>query len=248
MTISIVTCTWNSMPFLEQSIDSVLEQDIKDIEYIFVDAGSEDGTLERIARVPGNVKVLHGVRGGIGRAMNAGVKAATGDIVAHMHSDDYYLGASVFTRVLQTFEQTRCRWLFGRIKSDIDGRLEPLRYDIPRYSYSTLLRRNVVPHAATFVRRDAFEEFGLFDESFNLAMDYEMWLRIGKRCEPAQLDDYMAAFRRHAGSATQANRVRSLREDFRARFRHAPLARYPEYALRYCVRRYQLGRELAAGL
>lgn len=245
MKLSIITCTWNSLPFLEQSISSVLAQDIKDIEYIFVDGGSDDGTLERIAQVPGNVKVLNNVRGGIARAMNEGILAATGDVVAHMHSDDYYLTTDVFSKVLDAFEQTGCRWLFGRIMSDIEGVLEKERYTVPPYGYTTLLKRNIIPHAATFVRRDVFSQFGLFDGSYRLAMDYEMWLRIGKTYTPTQLDDYLAAFRRHPGSATESNRLRSFNEDFRARFSHGSLINYPEYALRYVIRRYRLHRELA---
>lgn len=233
------------MPFLDQSISSVLSQDIKDIEYIFVDGGSQDGTLERIAEVTGNVKVLHNVRGGIARAMNEGIRAATGDVIAHMHSDDYYLGTDALSQVSNVFKASKCRWAFGRIMSDIEGNLEKESYAVPRYSYTTLLKRNIIPHAATFVRRDIFEQFGLFNESYRLAMDYEMWLRIGKLCTPVQFDSYLAAFRWHPGSATQANRLPSFNEDFRARFAYAPLLRYPEYALRYAVRRYRQRREFS---
>lgn len=237
---SIITCTWNSEPYLEQSIASVLSQDYPEIEYIFVDGGSTDGTLERIAAINRPVKVLHGVRGGIAHAMNAGIRAATGNIIAHMHSDDYYLASVVLSRVARAFGETGRAWLFGRIFSDIDGNLERERYRVPRYSYHLLQRRNMIPHAATFVRRIVFEELGLFDEDFRLAMDYEFWLRIGKSYEPLQLDDYLAVFRCHRGSATAANRLKSLNEDFKARFRHARWSQYPEFALRYPVRRLKL--------
>lgn len=239
---SIITCTWNSEPYLEESIASVLAQDYSDVEYIFVDGGSTDGTLERIATIARPTKVLHGVQGGIGKAMNEGIRAATGDIVAHMHSDDYYLDANVLSRVANAFVATNCDWLFGRVLSDINGTLEKERYRVPRYSYSTLLRNNIIPHAATFVRRRIFDEHGVFDESFRLAMDYEYWLRIGKSHSPVQLDDYLAAFRRHSLSATVANRLKSFNEDFRARFAHGRLRDYPEFALRYPVRRYKLWR------
>src|SRR5438045_551972 len=99
MKFSIITCTWNSEPFLEQSIASVLAQDHTDFEYIFVDGGSVDGTLERIQRVPRPVKLLQNVRGGRTRAMNAGIAAATGDVVAHLHGDDYYLHPRVLSSV-----------------------------------------------------------------------------------------------------------------------------------------------------
>jgi len=241
---SIVTCTWNSEPYLEESIASVLAQDYPDVEYIFVDGGSTDGTLERIAAISRPVEVLHDVRGGIGRAMNAGIGAATGDIVAHLHSDDYYLDPGVLSRVAKAFVATDCAWLFGRILSDINGNLEKERYRVPRYSYRTLVRNNIIPHAATFVRRHVFEEHGMFNESFQLAMDYEYWLRIGKTYSPVQLDDYLSAYRRHSRSASVANRLKSLNEDFRARFAHGRVLEYPEFALRYPVRRFRLWRSM----
>lgn len=237
---SIITCTWNSEPYLEQSIASVLAQDYPEVEYIFIDGGSTDGTLERIAAIARPVKVLHDVRGGIGRAMNEGIRMSTGDIVAHIHSDDYYLDPGVLSRVAIAFRETGCEWLFGRELTDINGRQEKETYRVPRYSYPTLLRRNFISHPATYVRRRIFEEHGMFDESFRLAMDYEFWLRIGKVHVPMQLDDYLAAFRRHSGSATVANRLESLNEEFRARFLHGRLFEYPEFVLRYPVRRLQL--------
>lgn len=237
MKLSIITCTWNSLPFLEQSISSVLAQDIKDIEYIFVDGGSDDGTLERIANVPGNVKLLHNVRGGIAHAMNEGIRVATGDVVAHMHSDDYYLGSNVFSTVLDAFEQSNCHWLFGRIMSDIDGVLSPETYTVPRYSYNRFLRGNFIPHPATFIRRKVFEECGVFSETLRYAMDYEMLLRIAKLYQPVQLDEHLAAFRRHDGSATQANFMSSFAEDFKVRCNHSKWYQIPEAALRYLVRR-----------
>ena len=246
MKLSIITCTWNSMQYLEQAIQSITKQKYLDFELIFVDGGSTDGTLERLKEVPGNAKILNDVRGGIANAMNAGIRVATGEIIAHMHSDDYYLDDTVFSKVVSAFEATNCKWLFGRIVSSVNGQHTKEKYTVPRYSYQTLLKRNIVPHAATFVRREVFEELGTFSADYRLAMDYEMWLRIGKLYDPVQLDEYLAAFRRHPGSATEANRVKSFNEDFRARFEYAPLLRWPEFAIRYGVRRWRLMKELRA--
>lgn len=242
MKISIITCTWNSEKFLAQTIASIEQQTHADVECVFVDGGSTDGTFDLIAQCTRPKTVLKDVSGGIGRAMNAGIRAATGNVIAHLHSDDYYLHGGVLALVNERLQQSQARWLFGRIKSDIDGALFDENYTVPPYSYPTLLKRNIVPHPATFVRREIFDEFGLFDESFRLAMDYDMWLRIGRQHMPLQLSEQLTAFRRHDGSATQANQLRSLNEDFRARFRHAPWHRYAEFALRYVVRRSRLQR------
>ena len=239
MKISIITCTWNSIKFIDQSINSVLNQNFKNIEYIFVDGGSTDGTLERIEAIPIEVKVLNGVTGGIAKAMNAGIQAATGDIIAHLHSDDYYLADDVLSRVIAHFEKSDKAWLFGRVRFDDDGHLNPETYIAPRYSYRNILKRNFIPHPATFIKREVFDSRGTFSESLRYAMDYEFWLRIGRRYEPIQIDEPLAAFRRHAGSTTQANFMRSFNEDFRVRLSYGNWLQTPEIFLRYLVRRYR---------
>ena len=83
------------------------------MEHIFVDGGSTDGTLEYISKERPASTVLTNVSGGISRAMNAGIAAATGDIVAHLHSDDFYKHGGVLSRVAQLFEATGRDWIVG---------------------------------------------------------------------------------------------------------------------------------------
>ena len=219
--ITIVTCTWNSEPYLQQSIESVLAQDYPNIEHIFVDGGSTDGTLERIQSLPGNVKYVTGVDGGISRAMNVGIEMASGDVIAHLHSDDYYAHPQVLSHVAKAMQDTGAEWLFGRCLSDIDGQLVPEGYAIPQYSYQRILKGNFIPHPATFVKKALFERAGVFDSSIRYAMDYDLWLRLGKLADPVQLDEHLAAFRRHSGSLTTSNPLASFENDFAVRMKYA---------------------------
>lgn len=246
MKISIITCTWNSEAYLKAAIDSVLMQDYIDYEFIFVDGGSEDGTLNIIESVNAPKFILHNVRGGIARAMNEGINAATGDIIIHLHSDDYLLHKKVFSRVVNVFKNTGCEWLFGRILNDRDGLLFPETYIAPAYSYVNLIKANIVPHAATFVKKTLFDKYGCFDEHLKYAMDYEMWLRLGLHSEPQMLRDALSVFRRHDGSTTEKNRLGSFDEDYSVRCRyieHMPIAKI-EHFLRYHFRRFRLKRAL----
>jgi glycosyltransferase involved in cell wall biosynthesis len=219
--ISIVTCTWNSEPYLQQSIESVLAQDYPDVEQIFVDGGSTDGSFERIQSLTGNVKYVTGITGGIAHAMNVGIEMATGDVIAHLHSDDYYAHPQVLKHVAQAMQTTGAEWLFGRCFSDIDGQRVPEGHPIPKYSYNRLLKGNFIPHPATFVRNSLFACAGGFDQSVRYAMDFELWLRLGKLAEPVQLDEHLAVFRRHSGSLSTANPMASFEDDFAVRMRHA---------------------------
>jgi glycosyltransferase involved in cell wall biosynthesis len=242
LTFSIVTCTWNSAAYLDQSIASVLMQDHPDIEYIFVDGGSTDGTLEKIHALQRPRRLIENVRGGISRAMNEGIKAASGDIVAHLHSDDYYLNPHVLSTVARHLESSGRQWLFGRIMRDVNRKLEAENFVSPRYSYARLLANNFIPHPATFVRRELLEKTGGFDTKLKYAMDYDLWLKLAGISEPVQIDEPLAAFREHDGSLSTRDRLPALEEDFRVRLSHAginPVARAMHYA-RYLVRRQRI--------
>ena len=118
---SIVTCTWNSAATLADTLASVSAQACQDIEHIFVDAGSTAATLDMIAAYRGNKLLLRDVGGGISRAMNRGIAAASGEFVAHLHSDDYYMHGEVLAGVAARLDASRRDWLFGTVAVLKDG-------------------------------------------------------------------------------------------------------------------------------
>jgi glycosyltransferase involved in cell wall biosynthesis len=222
MKFSIISCTWNCEPYLAQSIASVLAQDYPDLEYIFVDGGSTDGTLERIRAIPRPVRLIENTRGGISRAMNRGIEAATGDVIAHLHGDDYYLHPRVLSMVAQALAQSRRGWAVGVTAADQEGEIT---YPPPRrfaYSYFNFLAcRFIIGHPATFVTRQVWQKVGVFDEALKYAMDADLWLRIGRGFEPVVLDAPLAAFRLHQGSRSNANGLASVNEHIRLRLKYA---------------------------
>jgi glycosyltransferase involved in cell wall biosynthesis len=245
---SIVTCTRNSAATLADTLASVQRQGCQDLEHIFVDAGSTDATLDLLAAYPGNKRVLRDVGGGISRAMNQGIEAASGEFVAHLHADDYYAGDDVLASVAARFAQEQVDWVFGAIAVRKDGRLLP-PYPVRRFSYRALASgRASVPHPAVFIRRAVFERVGRFDESLEYAMDIDLWLRLARIARPATIDRVLAVFREHAGSVSSANKVKARQEEFRVRRRYlgqAPLA-FGVYCLRYLKRLHALRRAAQA--
>lgn len=244
-----MTCTWNSAATLADTLASVQAQTCQAHEHIFVDAGSNDATLDLLAAYPGNKRVVRDVRGGIGRAMNAGIAAATGDYIAHLHSDDYYAGPAVLATVRRCVEQVQetgapPAWVFGNIQVLKNGRLLPPNA-MPPFSYRSFAAgRAWVPHPAVFVRREVFARVGVFDEGLRYAMDVDLWLRLGAVCRPALVDQVLTVFRDHAGSVSSSNRRAARREEFAVRRRHAgkaPLA-FGIYCLRYLKRMHALQR------
>lgn len=206
MKFSIITCTWNSAEWLPESIASIDAQEGVEIERVFVDGGSEDATLDMIAAVPGDVKVLNDIRGGISNAMNQGVQAATGDVIAHLHSDDFYVDGTVLRQVQDAFAaRPDAKWLYGRCMSVIDRKLVENDYKTKAFSWANLIRGNIIPHPATFIRRETFNEIGGFSNDLKYVMDYDLWLRLAREFEPIQLEAYLAAFRFHEGSLSSTN-------------------------------------------
>lgn len=244
-TFSIITCTWNSAATLADTLASLQRQRWRDFEHIFVDGGSTDATLAMLAAYPGNKRVLHGVDGGISRAMNAGIAAARGRYIAHLHADDYYSDADVLATVAERFaDSPACDWVIGMIDVLKDGALLPRHAQRP-FSYRALVSGAAsVPHPAVFIRASALARVGGFDESLTLAMDIDLWLRLGRHAPPALIARPLAVFREHAGSVSSSNKLRARAEEFAVRRRHrgtAPLA-FLVYCLRYLRRTRALRR------
>jgi len=247
MKISVVTCTWNSIATLRQTVESVMAQRNARVEHIFVDGGSTDGTLEYIQSLPYEHVLLPQVGGGIARAMNEGAKVASGEFLCHLHSDDYFLSPYVLQRVSDMLADGRYDWLFGRILSDIDGALMPESFKVPDYTFQRLVQGNFIPHPATFVRTSVFNQIGGFKEDLKFAMDYEFFLRLGSQHEPLALKEALSVFRVHAGSTTVKNRMASFEEDHQVRLRfagHSPIENLM-HAARYYVRKRRLKAALA---
>ena len=224
MKVSVITVCLNAVEYIDQTLNSILSQDYRNIECIVVDGGSTDGTLEIIRAMAEEDDRIHwqtGPDSGISDAMNRGVERATGEIVAHLHADDFYATNSVLATVVGKFDrQSEVIWATGGIR-EIDESGRSIR-DIPvrRYSARRLLRNNVILHPATFVRRSAFYAVGGFDTGLKYAMDYDLWLRLAKAGAPVVIDQILTCFRVHSGSLSSVNRISAFEEEYLVRKRY----------------------------
>ncbi len=207
--ISIITPSFNQAPFIERTIRSVLDQGYPNLEYIVMDGGSTDGTVEILKRYSGQLKWASEKDKGQADAINKGIQMATGDVIAYLNSDDVYSPGALI-HVGEFFrEHAEAMWVTGRCRI-IDEQDREMRSAITAYknlllrhfSYSLLLVTNPVSQPATFWRQEAMKEFGLFDENEHLVMDYDYWLRIGKKYPLVVLEEYLAAFRVYRTSKT----------------------------------------------
>jgi glycosyltransferase involved in cell wall biosynthesis len=218
---SIITICLNAEDYIAETMASIVGQDYDDLEYIIVDGGSKDGSLEKIsslAQHDNRVAWTSGNDQGISDAMNKGLSMATGDVVAFLHADDSYAATDVISEVTQAFAKNAgsC-WVTGGI-NETDARGVQVRtVHVRRFSRRRLLRNNIILHPATFVRRKAIEQVGGFDPSLRYAMDYDLWLRLASLGPPVELNRTLTNFRVHAHSCSSANRAAALREEYQIR-------------------------------
>lgn len=221
MRISIVTPTYNHARFIERTIRSVLAQrgDFE-LEYVVIDGGSTDGTVEILEGYAGRLRYVSEGDAGPADAIAKGFRAATGEIVAWLNSDDVYCEGAL-ERVRASFERApEARWLCGRCRivdaDDREIRRWITRYKnwwLHRYSLRKLLIVNFISQPAIFLRRGLIEEVGAPDDECRIAFDYAYWMRIATRYDPLVVEEYLAAFRAHGESLSGRNAGEQFREE-----------------------------------
>jgi glycosyltransferase involved in cell wall biosynthesis len=197
--ISIVTPTLNQAGFIENTIDSVLNQGYPKLEYLVIDGGSVDGTHEILKSYEGHLSWWIEPDIGQSGAINQGWKNAGGEILAWINSDDFYF-SDTLNRVGNYFLQhDNVDMLYGKCDYvDLGGRfLRP--YPTQKFNYEALLIKtnNYIPQPAVFFRRRILDEVGYLDEALDYVMDFEFWLRIGRFCNVIHIPDCLAAMRLH---------------------------------------------------
>jgi len=224
--ISVVTPSYNQRDFLEETILSVLNQRYPNLEYIVIDDGSTDGSLEITKKYADRLAHWEtGPNQGQTRAINKGFRRVTGDIVAYINSDDVYLPGA-FHRVAEEFTRDpACEWLSGQyiFFGGPDARTNKFYHCKVPAHVGDWFAAQPIAQPATFWRRELMEKHGLLDESYNYCMDYEYFMRFavaGEICKPIQHP--ICAYRLHVSSKTVSQPRRFEIEDQRLKDAYLP--------------------------
>lgn len=181
MKISIITSVYNNRETIRDAIESVLSQTYDNIEYIIVDGGSNDGTVEIVQSYGERITKFVSERDrGIYDGLNKGVSLATGDVIAFLHSDDVYTSNDIIALVAKEFAKGDVDGVYGDLiytpKNDTS---KVLRYWKSKDFETGLLKKGWMPaHPTLFLKRSVYEKFGEFDLSFKIAADYDFMLRV----------------------------------------------------------------------
>lgn len=205
--ISIITPSYNQADFIESTILSVLEQEYPALEYIVIDGGSTDGSLDILRKYEDRLTWISEPDRGQAQAINKGLARATGEVVAFLNSDDVYAPGALQAVGAYYASHPEAQWVTGRCIIIDEGGYE-MRRAITAYkhfwlgfrSYGVLQILNYISQPATFWRRSLLEEIGNLNEDLRFTMDYEYWLRIGQEHRLHSLRKRLAGFRLYAAS------------------------------------------------
>jgi glycosyltransferase involved in cell wall biosynthesis len=181
MKVSIITVVYNNVETISTAIESVLSQTYFDKEYIIIDGGSTDGTMEKVASYGNDIDVIVSEPDkGIYDAMNKGLSLATGDIIAVLNSDDFYSTEYVIERVVSEFILNKSDCVFGDLHYVDAGDVSKVfRYWISgAYKPGSFLFGWMPPHPTFFVKKSMYDQFGKFNTKLKSAADYELMLRL----------------------------------------------------------------------
>lgn len=223
MRFSIITATYNSSKTIIDCIRSVHEQQHLGIEQIIIDGASRDNTLQTIQSIPNKVtQIISEPDNGIYDAMNKGIRMATGDIIGILNSDDFYADSDVITEIANAFmadeslEAVHTNLYY--VKNDQVDKV--VRHWITGdFTQGSFFKGWHPAHPTLFLRKEVYEQYGLFNLDFKLAADFEFMLRIFEKQKIKSKYLPITTVRMRLGGATSknlANIIKGNRECLKA--------------------------------
>lgn len=239
--ITIITPSFNQARFLNQCVDSVLDQHYSNLQYLVLDGGSTDHTLDVLRGYRDRIVWKSERDRGQSDAVNKGLRSAEGEIIGWLNSDDYYL-PEAFARVVELFAKyPNVAMVFGRALM-VDERGDTLReyptFDLKR---EDLRGKCYLCQPAVFVRKSVLHDTGLLNEHLDICLDYDWWLRISRAHEIAFCNHVLAASRHYSTTKTAARRLRALVEAGYLMRRHFGEASW-RWSAKWIVHRWTLDR------
>lgn len=218
--ISIVTPSFNSREYILETIHSVINQFYPNIEYLIMDGGSTDGTVDLLRSFGGEIKWVSERDEGQSNAINKGFKIVDGEIVSWINSNDLYLPGAFKIVGRYFMEHPEVDFVFGKLilisesgeslgDYGSTGSTEELldANHVPRGHFEKLLNHQPgwIPQPTAFWRTSLMKKAGLLDVDLHYAMDYEYWLRLGQIGNIHFINAYLGAFRIHGDAKTATN-------------------------------------------
>jgi glycosyltransferase involved in cell wall biosynthesis len=205
---SIVTPSFNQGQFIRATIDSVLEQNVSNLQYIVMDGGSSDQTVSILKEYGHRLTFFSERDKGTADALNRGFALCRNDFIGWLNSDDVYYPKTL-TRVLELFqEHPGIDVIYGRAHHIDEAGATIEEYPTSEWSFEKLINHCIISQPAAFFRRQVIERFGALDQAHKYCVDYEFWIRLAKQgARFLYVPEFFAATRLHAAAKTVASRL-----------------------------------------
>jgi glycosyltransferase involved in cell wall biosynthesis len=199
--VSIITPSFNQAEFIEETIKSVLDQDYQNVEYIIVDGGSTDGSVEIIKKYADKLSWwVSEPDDGQSDAINKGIKHSKGEIIAWLNSDDIYLTGTIRKAVSALMDNPDAGLVYANQHSITnDGKVfNTIRYK--QYTLVDLLAMQIIGQPTVFMRRSVLEKAGELSSVYNYLMDHHLWIRMLEQARCKYVSEVWASARFHSGA------------------------------------------------
>ncbi len=204
--VSIITPSFNQGKFIRETIESVLSQDYENIEYFIIDGGSTDETVDILKEYSNRIIYVSEPDEGQADAINKGIRRAKGEIIGWLNSDDTYEPCAI-SKMVETFlYNPEVDVVYGKANHILESGefLEP--YPTEDFDYRILAERCFICQPAAFFKKKCVTEVGLLNKDLQLCMDYDLWVRLGKKYRFIYINDVLANSRIYSDNKTFSRR------------------------------------------